>query len=399
MTKLEILRDYYSVYRVRDSWYVMGQNTITNKTKIYNAGMIYKIDCGDNSALNGSLVFCNKEFIGALNWLKANIIDDLYGEITFGNDIVSSHFYRVLAADDLALINEEFDEHGEPNPYYVAPDDSFVPFLDEYTKTGQVQLTDEDYEEIMTCLGVPFIEDEALEYSREQVINLAIKPALKEFFKWCPKTRSQVLSCTSNVQNVPMPSDAYTVVGLSFQQDGASGNTINNPLLWSLMAGPYLGVGTASMTGTYYGKYPAKTNTGGANNLLLSRAATQGYINYQRRMHYEGPYEDADGTITGTVGGKYITIYCNILGTFNVWWGIQTLNLADVEFAQRDNVIKLCQAKVMLLFGNLRRQSKTDIPGQVDYKYLIEEGKTTWDDTVKELKALVKSSGILRGSL
>jgi hypothetical protein len=398
MTKLEILRDYYADYRVRDSWYVLGQNTITPKTRIYNAGMIYRISYENVSSLENYLIFCNKEYIGSLNWNKAEIIDSDYGEISFGNDIISSCFYVVLSSENFSKINSG-TLNGEENPFYIAPDENFIPFLEEYNKTGQVQLTDDDYDEIMSCMGSPFIAEDELEYTREQVINLAIKPALKEFFKWCPKARPEIVNCTSQIQNVPMPSDAYGVVGLSFQQDGASGNTINNPLLWSLMASPYLGVNSSSMTGTYYGKYPARTNSGGANSLLLSRAATQGYINYQKRMHYEGPYTDRDGSITGVPQSQYITIYCNILGTLNIWWGIQTLNIADVEFAQRNNVIRLCQAKVKQLFGNLRRQTKSDIPGQVDYEYLVKDGAEEEKNVIAELKKLVKSSGVLRGSL
>ena len=67
--------------------------------------------------------------------------------------------------------------------------------------------------------------------------------------------------------------------------------------------------------------------------------------------------------------------------------------------AQKDNAIRLAKAKVMQLFGNLRRQSKSDIPGQVNYDYLITEGKELEKEVITELKDLVKSSGVLRGSL
>jgi hypothetical protein len=130
----------------------------------------------------------------------------------------------------------------------------------------------------------------------------------------------------------------------------------------------------------------------GITNTLQNRALAQAMINYSRRVHYEGPYERADGT-------RYIKLYSNTQGTFNIWWAKKSLNFDDVRYTQKENAIALCQAKVMQLFGNLRRQIKSDVPGMVDWSYLVSEGKTLWDETVKNLKEVVKGEGILRGSL
>lgn len=386
MTKLDILRNY-KPNRVRDSWVALGKNVIKQSTRIYSEGMIYQLYKQDTegypkSSLREALIFCNKEYIGYLNWNKAEVVDETTGELSFGNDIISSHFYVVLDRSGFRSLTDE-------------PDTSFIPFQELYEKFDIVKISDSDYNIIMSCLGAPFIREEELEYSREEISEIAIKPALETMFKWCPKTRPEVVEVTREVQNIAMPEDAYAVIGLSLQQYGMGANNVANPLLWSLTTAPFLGLGTSF--GYTYGSLSRGSEKG--NTLLLGNAAQQGYINYQRRVHYEGPYEDTGKLWPDNPGRKYIKVYSNTQGELNIWWGIRTYNFDDVEFAQRDNAFKLCQAKVKQLFGALREQSQTDIPGQVDYKYLKEEGAKEEQEVVDVLKKLVKSSGILRGSL
>ena len=382
MDKLSLLRNY-APYRKRDAWAALGENVIKTSTKFYNEGMIYRIstdtnDTISNSGLAGYLIYCAEEYMGRLNWENALLVDEDYGEITFGNDIISSHFYVILSCAEFNSISEDVDE-------------SFTPFKELKDEKDTVLIKDSDYRIIMSCLGGPFIRDEELEYTREEVSELAIRPALETMFKWCPKTRADTYSVTTDVQNIAMPSDAYGVVGLSLQQYGAANAIVNNPILWTMTVAPYL---TGGMTGSFM-----KGGSDRAGELLGRNAANQGLINYKRRVHYEGPYVDRDGSITGTPDDKYIRVYSNTQGTFNIWWAIHTLNFDDIEFAQRDNAFKLCQAKVKQLFGNLRRQTKTDIPGQVDYEYLVKEGVEEEKEVVEVLKKLVKTSWIERGSL
>lgn len=382
MDKLSLLRNY-APYRKRDAWAALGENVIKTSTKFYNEGMIYRIstdtnDTISNSGLAGYLIYCAEEYMGRLNWENALLVDEDYGEITFGNDIISSHFYAILSCAEFNSISEDVDE-------------SFTPFKELKDEKDTVLIRDSDYRIIMSCLGGPFIRDEELEYTREEVSELAIRPALETMFKWCPKTRADTYSVTTDVQNIAMPSDAYGVVGLSLQQYGAANAIVNNPILWTMTVAPYL---TGGMTGSFM-----KGGSDRAGELLGRNAANQGLINYKRRVHYEGPYVDRDGSITGTPDDKYIRVYSNTQGTFNIWWAIHTLNFDDIEFAQRDNAFKLCQAKVKQLFGNLRRQTKTDIPGQVDYEYLVKEGVEEEKEVVEVLKKLVKTSWIERGSL
>ena len=90
MTKLEILKSY-PISRIRDAWLVLGENTCTSSTRIYNKDLIYKVT-DPLSDFEGSLVYCREELIGTVDWAKADLCDSETGEITFVNSIISPFF-------------------------------------------------------------------------------------------------------------------------------------------------------------------------------------------------------------------------------------------------------------------------------------------------------------------
>ena len=421
MTKFEILQKYRAqeestgVYvKLMDSWASMGKNFIhiydgvntARSTRYYSKDMLYVLHIASGAGmLNGSLIFCNESFTDkdlALKWEDCEVLDYEHGYISFGQTVWSPNFRILLLPDDVMTTAGALDEVYSEDPNasaissYQVQNPSFIPFYEEDSDPEQVQIQDSDYEEIMSCLGATFITPEELEYTRAQICNLAIKPALREFFKWCPAKTLEptVVNVSRTVQEIDMPAEAYGVAGLSLQQNGmnAMGDT-TNPFAYAWEQSFYGGGGAGINVGIGLMNTSVK---GVANNGILTsiqgRAVNQAIINYARRVHYEGPYDRANGT-------KYIKLYSNTSGSFNIWWAKKSMNFDDVRYTQKENAIDLCKAKVMQLFGSLRRQTKADIPGMVDWSYLVTEGKELWDNTVKNLKEIVKGEGILRGSL
>lgn len=376
MTELDILRSY-SDTELMSSWHAMGENLITDNTKFYNQGLIYRIDLSEYQflELDDTLVYCKQKYIGHLDWEAATIIDDEFGYITFGNDVVDPHFVVL----------------GKYDPS-IPIDESFVPFESEVHKTGVVRISDDDYMICMSPIGYPFITDEELEYSKEQIINLAIKPALQEYFHWLPKVEIQTYGInTGSTLTVPFPNGAYDIVHYSIQQAGSIGSGAVTNTLWRSLEDSAYGVyNLAGMSGSYFGNASPHTSLSSSNNYLLSRAATQGMINYYQRAHIDKFKEN---------GQMYARMYSLKGGTAEVHWAMETLDFNDIEYAQRNNVINYVSANIKLLFANLRRQAKGDIPGQYDYNAWISESNETKEKILGEWKALVKSSGVMRGSL
>ena len=378
-TKLQILQSY-STRRIRDSWVALGSNTIKQSTKIYNQNMIYKVDV-ESSPLNGYLLFCKAEYIGNLDWTSANIINSYTGEITFGNKIVSPNFNEVLTASDLNSITEPVDEN-------------FIPFQEEYNKTGVVKISDADYELCIRSIGYPYITEDELEYSREDIINLAIKPALERYFKWFPKIRIETTAVSGEEQEVPYPSDAYNVVFFSIQQGSMIGSAygIQNTLLryWDEALYSATGLGS-TITGNYTGIYPPQTQTSNINSWLSGRTAQQAFVNWSTRWNVHTTHHDD--------GSKWLAFYSNKGGQAEIHWAVQTLDFNDVKFERRPEVIKLCNAEVKKLFGTLRFQAKSDAPGLIDYTNWIKDADTEIEDVDKIFREIQKSAVALRGSL
>lgn len=382
MTKLE----YLNKSSDRDKFYTwkkLGSNKIRNNTPVYMQDMLYLVDI-PNSSLNKYLLYCKKEYLsyqnGEIDWLSGELFDYDFGEITFGNNIVSPYFVVLLTQSEYEEVKNETSGYNAFIPYETINDN------------GSVIISDADYRRCLTCLGYPFVQEEELEYSREEITELAIKPALEEYFHWLPPLMVTETDIQSDGQEVDMPSEAYNCVGLSLQQYGGSVNgNILSPLFYGMEQSLYGGFNYTNLSGTYYGSAAPKTAQTTLNNVLSSRASAQALINYTRRVHYEGPYKRADGS-------QFVKVYSNTMGVFNIWWAKKSIDFNDVRYEDRRYVFDYIETNVKELFGYLRRQAQSDVPGRVDYNKWVEEAESKREKIQEVYRKIVKGSGILRGS-
>lgn len=384
-TKLEILQGYMSrgeYWKVKDSWIALGENTISDKTSIYSEGMIYQLNNAEvNSSTNypfeGSLIYCEKEYIGNdINWMNMQVFEQ--GCISFGYNIISPNFRFLIAKDIVDGV--------------VKHDPNFIPFKDDYGKTGKVIISEDDYKLCIKRLGVPFISEDELEYTREDILNLAIKPALEEYFHWLPNVQIEAYPVQGDSSEIQFPTDAYDVVSVQVIQAGSSGSgNITNTMLRYFDEAAYGSYNFSGMNGTYRGTFSPRTNLNDPINYISSRQLAQANVNLNTRVHMD-KFIKPDGS-------KWVRLSSNKMGTFLVHWAKQSLNFNDIEFAQRQNVIKYCQAEVMLLFADLRKQAKGDLAGTYDYGTWVNEANDIKDKVLSEWKMLVKASAAIRGSL
>lgn len=388
MLREEIIKGY-SNRRIRDTWAVLGSNIINSNTKVYSANLVYKLSV--DSSIKGSLLFCRNNFIGELKWPEVQIMDAL-GDISFGNEIIDPNFVILLSSQELNEITEPIDE-------------SFIPFTEE-TEDGKinqtyptsVKISDDDYELCIRSLGAPFINDDELEYTKEQIINLAIRPALERYYKWFPREIVKTYSVTGDVQEEPFPDGAYDIIGFSIQQGvgnyGGMGNVSH--IMWRYMDEAMYSYGGgigAGITGNYYGMYAPRTQVNNASNFLLGRAATQAVINYTTRYQIDKILKTDDNGNSH----YYARFYSNKGGMAEVTYAVEDLDFNKVEFARRPELIKLCNAEVKKLFGNLRRQIKSSTPGIVDYSTWVTEADKEIQEVEEDWKKIVKYASPTRG--
>lgn len=373
MTKLEILSSY-PIRKIRDSWFALGELEIKKSSRIYNKEQIYKVNI-PTSDLHGSLLFCDKEYIGAdLAWDSAKLVDTDHGEISFGLNIITPHFTLILSADELNSITDPVDEE-------------FIPFKEEFLKTSDVIIDDDELDIILADIGAPFINMDELEYSRQDIVNLMIKPALQEYFKWFPKVEVFNYPITStNMQEHEFPKDAYSVMHVGIQQGIAQGQTSNillryfDEVVWSSQS---------PASGHMGGRNSPRTRTGDWGAMMLDRATRQGMINYASRVHHK---------IINKHGKKYLSCYTNKTGQLQVHYAIKSNDWNDIEFARLPEARQLASAYVLKNFGSLRSQAKSDIPGAVDYSGWVDKAERIREKVIEDWQGLVKFSGIIRGS-
>ena len=374
MTKLEILSSYED-YRIRDSWVALGSQVVTENTKVYVKDQIYQINI-PGSGLYEFLLFCTEEIIGDVNWGDAQIADYNHREITFGNNIISPNFALLLTADELSGITQDVDE-------------SFVPFEAEFQQTGVVRIPESELTTILSDIGIPFIHYEELEYSREEILNLMIKPALEEYFKWFPKTliKTYPVRTTQQVE-FEFPTGAYDVIHVGVVQ-GRPGGDINNTLLRYF--DEVVWTAQNPVMGTTGGLREPKRVMNDWGSMMMDRAVRQGLINYGTRTHHH--------TYRAVNGKRYLVAYTNKPGTLQVHYALQTLDWEDSEFPRRPELRELARANVLRAFGTLRSQAKSDIPGSIDYSNWVSRAESMKEKVVAEWKDIVRYSGIIRGSM
>lgn len=372
MTKLDILRGY-SAARKRDTWAALGSLAITNDTRSFTKDQLYVV-AEVNSPITGCLLYCAEELLGKQLWENATLEDYAFGEISFRQGIVSPNFVLLLTASELLAIADPID-----------PD--FVPYQDIIDTLGSVKIPPDELYIICTDIGVPFIGFDELEYTEQQILDLMIKPALQEYFKYFPKV--EIITYPSNsaaVQEFEFPTNAYDVMHVGINQgitQGANSNILLryfDEVVWNAQS-PSLG-NVGGMTAPH-------TRMTDFGSMMMDRAVRQGMINYATRVHHD---------VVMRNGKRCLRVYSNKAGSIQAHFAMQTLDWNDTEFARRPELIELCRANVLRAFGSLRSQAKADIPGAVEYSAWLNQAATIRESVLKDWQELVKTSGIIRGS-
>ena len=104
MTREEILRKYTPLEK-KTSWIMMGSNTISSATKVYNEGSLYRLEAYSN--YQDALIYCRKNCSGNFDWRNVYLINEDTGELTFGNDVISAEFTLVMTPEQFNAVDDE----------------------------------------------------------------------------------------------------------------------------------------------------------------------------------------------------------------------------------------------------------------------------------------------------
>lgn len=365
MTKLQAIQSY-SNRRIRDVWVTYGSKVLPGDAVGLIANDIFQLS-NPGSAFDGSIMMslADETLSATINWENYERADLSLKTIwTIDTHIIHPTVYCLMDAGELAAITEPYDP-------------TFVPFPDQ----DPIIISDEDLNTVLTEAGVPFITIDELEFTREQILEQMIKPAMKEYFKWYPIIQIEKYVLTNNTIDIPIPPWAFTAKRAYINPGYPINSNIKNPTLRYfdevLLAASSRGAWANPSIN--YKKKQGFVGTGDYATFILEKAVRQGAVNYGSRTRVN--INVHRGSITG---------YCTKSGLIEIEWAQWSNQWEDILFNRQIEVRKLACAYVLRALGMLRAQQEASSPGKLDYSYFLaradkleEEVTQLWQSAAK----------------
>ena len=354
---------------IYDTWVAFGSLKVTNTTKFFAKDTIFQIV--EECPLKNSLVYCKYEYavepdngFEEIDWRFATA-DSLKGIVSFYQGVVSPHFQLLLNSQEY----DSIDKLTETSP-------DFIPFKNNNAKTSTISISDQEYAIIATELGIPFLREEELEYNRDTIIDICIKPAIDQYYAFFPIIIDEAIQNIGPNQeylveyhNFPEDPSAVAYKGLPFTTTGIGGSSASfGTGAFSFMREQYTSggfVGGASYgfgRGLTYNKpvpgFTGRSNGDFMSSYILGRAAQQGFVNYNRREYHRDVFKD---------NKKYLQGYTSTGGALNIHWLCMSTDYGRVEYHMLPEVRKLCTAFALRNLAALRSLIKPQDNSPIDF--------------------------------
>ena len=388
--------------KVRDTWIALGSLKVNSNTKLYIPETLFKVEADDSSALNGAIVYCLSKYqvdgknFPTIDWSSVDK-DGIEGDLIVNSGIMTPFFKVILLSKDI------------PSEQIKPIDTNIIPFSDESDSDSyDVNISDKELIIILNEVGIPFLRFDEIEYSKKELIDYCIKPALDKFYTFFPIIKEQAIGTYSSgaAFKIEFPETAYSGIPYyTMASAGGGGNGASYGMgAFSLFREQLLyGTGTTfGQTGgygfghgiTYSKPVPGFTGRYGgmASTMLDPLAVSQGYSNYFRREKFHKVKEN---------GKWYMTGFSTIGGYLNVKWLCSSNDWDDVPFSLLSDVRDLCKAYVMRSLSSLRSLVKSDIPGNIDYSSMASRANDLEKEVIDRFKASITNQNLslMRGGL
>jgi len=369
MTRLDLLYSYTLAQR-RDAWISMGQQEVDTFTKTYTRNSLVRV-MPAGVPLNGCIVFVSNDFVDeTFSWADWTLDNATTGTIINSSLIINPHLHVVVTADQYQdLLSTDFDP-------------SFIPFSEE-SLTDAVVIDDDDFTKILIEAGVPFINIEELEFTREQILQNMILPAVQEYFKWFPIITVGRYGLSDTNFSIPIPNYAFTAVRAYVNPGYPISNVQGNPLIRYfdevlMSISPRGAFSTPNLNSS---RRQGFVDTQSYATYILERAARQGIINYGSRTRIRIYIQE--GKVVG---------YSTKRGVLEIEWGSMSNKWEDIPFNRRFEVRDLCKANVLRAFAMLRMQAKSDLPGIIDYSQFLTRADILEQKTIELWQVSTKAA-------
>ena len=351
------------------TWNAFGELKATNNTKVFTKDTIFQVT--EEGPLKDAIVYCKygynvdpKNGFDQIDWKTAQK-QDVEGQVYFYQGVVSPNFQILLTPDEYHQIDTT-----APIP------ENFIPFENNNAKTSSISISDQEYMIVAAELGVPFLREEELEYNRDIIIDICIKPAIDQYYAFFPIIIDEAVQGIGPNQEYfveyhTFPDDPSAVAykGIPYMTMGAGGGTsaAYGTGAFSFMREQYT---SGYMGGSSYGfgrgitySKPVPGFTGRSNGdfmsaYILGRAAQQGYINYNRREYDRDVFKN---------NKRYVHGFASTGGALNIHWMCMSTDYARIDYWMLPEVRKLCTANALRNLGALRSLIKPSDNNPIDF--------------------------------
>jgi hypothetical protein len=218
-------------------------------------------------------------------------------------------------------------------------------------------ITDAVYNRILTAVGYPVVTSTDLGVSDDNIKQLMVLPALKEYYRYFPVLEREQYEVGTTF-NIDFP-DAYTFAALDARIVGRYGGVkTSNPLINELLI-KRAGRAWGSMDNDY-GIRAAE---------VMETVERQTFNQRGKIIKITTDYENSK-----------ITGFTNQVGYLSVTWAKYSNNWASVRFLREEDAIKLAQAYVKEFFGGLWEMDNASLPNELDGAELLAQAKDLKDE-------------------
>lgn len=357
---------------IYDTWVSFGEIKATNKTKFYAKDTIFQVNEPD-SPINNALIYCIYEYssnpeqgFDTIDWTAATE-ETVEHVVTFYQGVNSPNFKVILSRDEYLELDKS-----EPTS------DSFIPFSGNNQKSSLLSISDEEYHIVMAELGIPFLREEELEYNKDIMIDICIKPAVDQFFAYYPIIIDEAVGAVGSNQEWKVEYHGFkdnptavaykaipyiTLGGAAGGPSSSFGAGAFNYLRTEMMGTGAMGTGGYGFGNgvTYRKPVPGFTGMSGYEAMsaaLTGLAARQGYMNVFRREYERDIFID---------GKRFAHGYSSLSGSLNIHWLCYDKIFEHIDYWQLPRVRKLCTAYALRNIGMLRSLIKPGDNNPIDY--------------------------------
>lgn len=388
---------------VYDTWTSLGSLDVSNNTKMYIKDTIFRVTVDGN--LKNALIYCNYAYtvnptsgFNAIDWSTATI-ESTEGLITFYQGVVSPNFSVILTSAEYNSIDKT-----------ISTSTDFMPFTGVNADKGtSVSFLDHnDYIRCVSDLGIPFLNEEDLEYNMDTIIEICVKPAIDQYYTIFPIIIDEACGSVGaggeryvEYHDFPENETAHAYLGrpyLTLGATSAGGGEFGAGAMSFYKTEAMYGGGSFTGGGRFGGgiSYRGKVvpgYTGGYdsfNSYIINRAAQQGMINYFRQEYFRDVYKN---------NKRYVYCYATTGGSLCMKWFCMDTIFEHVKYWHIVDVTKLVSAYALRKIGMLRSLIKPQDNTPIDFaKYLSDSSdieKTVLDKWNKDTTSL--AYGIMRG--